>query len=661
MAFRFPSLGAMRGDGVSGTALMLISSMSVVSVMTIIFFIAGNGFDAVKEVGLADFLIGEVWRPSSGDFGALPLIAGTLLVTIGAMAIAVPLGISCATYISEIAPARCRGILKTAVEMFAAIPSVVYGFLGMALLIPAMRFAFPDQQLFGSSWLAASIVLGIMAVPTIVSVSEDAIRSVPSSYREASLAMGATKWDTTIKVVLPAASSGISTAVILGIGRAIGETMAVLMLTGNSPMIPDPLWNVFSLVSTITGTIALQMPESVSGSLMQSSLFALGAVLMAMTLTVNICARLMIRRAREKATGCIGRRNRASGVVASALKNTRIASVASENKRALAVTMLFATVFSATLMFMSLLTSPLASLLFSISAVSISALLLSLYEGAGPDRRQRIAFGLLALAMYSVVSILVVSTVAIFAKGAPALDWEFLSTSPESGGRAGGIMPAIVGTMELVAGTALIALPLGVLTGVYLNEYAKNTAYTRVVREAIELLNGTPSIIFGMFGMAVFITFLDFGYSLVAGCATLSLMVLPTVIRTTEEALKSVPAGLREASRALGATKWQTIRRVVIPAAMGGIVTGGILSLGRASGETAPVMLTAAVISAPGLAASVFDPVMALPLHLYHLAMDLPGTEGMQYATAAVLLLMMMLVFAAASIMRTYYNRRIKW
>mgnify|MGYP002517802375 FL=1 len=647
-------------DKIMKYVLLAVSSLAVLIVLLIILFTLGNSVTAIKEVGILDFLFGDVWHPSQGDYGALPLITGSVLVTLGSMVIAVPVGLACAIYISEVAPAKIRTTLKPIIELFSAIPSVVFGFIGMMLFIPLLKDLFPDEQLFSNSWLAASMVLALMAMPTIISVSEDAIHAVPRSYREASLAMGATKWESIIKVVVPAAISGISAAIILGVGRAIGETMAVLMLTGNAPMIPDPLWNVFSLISTLTGTIALQLPESVSGSVTQSALFELGVVLMIIVLIINILSRQVVKSAKRK-TGEISGKSRISSMLGRSSSFVKTASLISDNKTNLMKVAVYVAVFIGVWMFSSLLTSDLTAIIAAVLVTAVLAALGYVMDQVDSTANEKVCIGGVTAVMGAVVLLLVVIVAYIVMKGLPAINLDFLTTSPSPDGRSGGIYPAIIGTLELIAGTALIAFPIGILTGVYLNEYSKDTAFTRIIREAIDLLNGTPSIVFGMFGMVFFVIYFGMGYSLLAGWITLAFMILPVVIRTTEEALKSVPKDLREASRAMGATKWKTIYKVVIPAAMGGIVTGSILSIGRAAGETAPIMLTAAVISQPSLAGSVLDPVMALPLHLYHLAMDLPGTTELQYATATVLLVVVLLFFVAASIVRNHYSKKVRW
>ena len=649
-------------DKVMRYVLLAVSSLAVLIVLLIILFTFGNSVNAIKEIGILDFLFGDVWRPSGGDYGALPLITGAILVTLGSMVLAVPVGIACAIYISEIAPVKLRTTLKPVVELFSAIPSVVFGFVGMMVIVPALKVLFPDQQLFSNSWLAASIVLALMAMPTIISVSEDAIHAVPRSYREASLAMGATKWESIVKVVLPAAVSGVSAAIILGIGRAIGETMAVLMLTGNAPIIPDPLWNVYSLISTLTGTIALQLPEAVTGSVTQSALFELGVLLMIIVLIINMLSRHVVNSAKRRIGEGDGKPSllfRMTG--RSSIIPESVSDRLSEHRSTLMRCGMLLLAFIGVWMFASLLTSDVMAL---VSAAVVVAALVGLgyvFDKVDSTSRQTVCIGGVTVVMGAVILMLAIIIGHILIKGIPALSIEFLTTSPAPGGRGGGIYPAIIGSLELIAGTAVIALPLGVLTGIYLNEYAKDTRFTSIIREAIDLLNGTPSIVFGMFGMVLFVTAMGFGYSLLAGWITLAFMILPVIIRTTEEALKSVPKDLREASRAMGATKWRTIYKVVLPAAMGGVVTGAILSIGRAAGETAPIMLTAAVISQPHLAGSILDSVMALPLHLYHLAMDLPGTTELQYGTATVLLIIVLVFFVAASLIRSHYSKKVRW
>ena len=228
------------------TVFFFTALFAVIVVVFILLFLLRDGYAIFEKAGISVFLSGVTWAPTAVVplYGIFPLIVGTLLVTIGAMVFAVPLSIGCAIYISELASPRVKQVLKPAVELLAGIPSVVYGFFGLIVLTSFIRSAFDIPT--GETWLAASVLLGIMALPTIISVSEDAISSVPDEYKEGSLAIGATRWQTISRVLVPAALSGIAAAIILGIGRAIGETMAVLMVAGNAAIIPDPFWNILS-------------------------------------------------------------------------------------------------------------------------------------------------------------------------------------------------------------------------------------------------------------------------------------------------------------------------------------------------------------------------------------------------------------------------------
>lgn len=228
------------------------------------------------------------------------------------------------------------------------------------------------------------------------------------------------------------------------------------------------------------------------------------------------------------------------------------------------------------------------------------------------------------IALLTVVPIFLILGYIIY-KGIPAISWEFLTEVPKRGMRAGGIFPAIVGTIFLTLGTMLVSVPFGVFTGIYLVEYSKDNILTRLVNLTIINLAGIPSIIYGLFGMALFVIYFKFGVSILSGSLTLGIMCLPVIITATREALLAIPNSLREASLALGATKWETISKVVVPAALPGISTGVILSISRAAGETAPILFTAAAFYLPFLPRSIFDQVMTLPYHLYVISTQVPN------------------------------------
>jgi phosphate transport system permease protein len=239
-------------------------------------------------------------------------------------------------------------------------------------------------------------------------------------------------------------------------------------------------------------------------------------------------------------------------------------------------------------------------------------------------------------------------------KGAPGINWEFLSQKPRAGMREGGIFPAILGTLYLIIGTIVISLPIGILAAIYLNEYASKNRLTRIIRLSIVNMAGVPSVVFGLFGLAFFVIILKFGKSILAGSLTLAFLILPVIITATEEALKAVPETYKQASMALGASKWQTIIKVILPQALPGIVTGSVIGIGRAAGETAPIMFTVAAFSQPNLPNSIFSQVMALPFHLYSLATQVTNPpEDKQWGTALVLLIMVLIFAVIGTAIRT--------
>jgi phosphate transport system permease protein len=275
---------------------------------------------------------------------------------------------------------------------------------------------------------------------------------------------------------------------------------------------------------------------------------------------------------------------------------------------------------------------------------------------------QRIAFGLLTAVMaFTVLAIMAIITF-IFANGLRAITPEFLFSMPSNGMREGGIWPAIVGTVYLTIGTAVIAVPVGLLAAIYLSEYAADSPFTRTIRIAIINLAGIPSVVYGLFGLALFVLFLGFGSSILASCLTLAIMTLPVIISTAEEALRSVPQAFRVVSISMGGTRWQTIRRVVLPQALPGILTGVILGLERAAGETAPILFTGASFFLPHLPQSIFDETMALPYHLFVISTQVPGMPvRIQYGTALVLLFFVLVMNLTATFIRSYFRRRRQW
>ncbi len=276
----------------------------------------------------------------------------------------------------------------------------------------------------------------------------------------------------------------------------------------------------------------------------------------------------------------------------------------------------------------------------------------------------RVIYSLMRAMTYLIVLVIAYIIIDIVWNGLPVINWEFLTGFPRCSGAEGGILPAIVGTLCLVLGTIVVAMPLGVATAVYLSEYAGKGRFTRTIRSAITTLAGVPSIVFGLFGLGLFVLFLNFGASILAGSLTLACMILPVIIVSSEEALQAVPQSLREGSLALGATKWETIYKNVLPYSIPGMLTGAILGIGRAAGETAPILLTVAAFYLPRLPNSIFDQVMALPYHLYVLATQHPDADKvrpMQYGTALVLLALVLGVNLVAIMLRNRFRKKLRW
>jgi phosphate transport system permease protein len=290
--------GRMIADKTVKYILFISAILSIVIVLAIAFFIFRESIQAWTEIGFTDILFGGIWRPGQDQYGILAMIVGSVAVTVGAIVLGVPLAIGSAIFLGEIAPKWVQAILRPAVQLLAGIPSVVYGLFGMVVLVPIIRqINVPGNSGYGL--LAASIVLAVMILPTITSIAEDAIRAVPDSYRSGSLALGATRWQTITQVVLPAGKSGIIAAIILGIGRALGETMAMIMVIGNSVIFPkplnaNPLTLFLSQARTLTGNIAVEI--SYATGVHESALFATGVVLFALIIVVNVSARWLVNR-----------------------------------------------------------------------------------------------------------------------------------------------------------------------------------------------------------------------------------------------------------------------------------------------------------------------------------------------------------------------------
>jgi phosphate transport system permease protein len=414
------------------------------------------------------------------------------------------------------------------------------------------------------------------------------------------------------------------------------------MVCGNAAIIPNPLWNTFSPIRTLTSTLGIETAEVPVGGPHYHALFGVAVLLLIITLIINMTAVYLLGVLQKK-----------HGATAKKKKPFLSAVLVAKIKKIFT---------SLGLLLLLLLLYLITGILVTGALVVLGALIWFMTKRMPQKSIQKIAFSTIGASIIIMMILLGIILAYIIINGAGALSWEFLTQAPRNLGRAGGISTPLIGTLYLVAGAIAIALPIGVGASIYLTEYTKESIMTKIIRTGADLLNGTPSIVFGLFGFAFFVLYLQFGFSLIAGQITLAFMIIPTILRTTEEALRSVPQAIREGSYAVGATRWQTIRRVVLPPAAPGIITGAILGIGRAAGETAPIMFTAVAFSS-FFPSSFLEPVNALPYHLFIIATNVPGSAARAAAggTALVLLLLVIGFYSIAILIRNHYQKTMKW
>lgn len=565
--------------------------LAVVTVILIFVFTTYSALPVFTDIGLADFF-SFTWAPSEGHYGIMSLLAGSGLVTVGALAMGVPLGVGTAVYLVEIAGKRVRKLISPAVDLLAGIPSIIYGFFGMIIIRP---FIAQLTGGLGFGALTAWFVLAIMIVPTITTLTIDALNSIPMGIREASYAMGATKWQTIYKVVLPAAKLGIVDAIVLGMGRAIGETMAVLMVVGNAPVIPD---SIASPISTLTSQIALDM--SYSSGLHRSALFGMGVVLFIISATLVGIVRLISKKKRGWAMS-----DSVDTTVDTTSSRERIKRALSHGKKG----------------------------------------------RINKDLSNKIMLGVFRAAAYITTLVLVAIIAYVVINGLPHISLEFIFGWPQGVNAEGGIWPTIVSTVYVTALAMLICTPIAVLAAVYLAEYAKQGKVVELIRYAADALASVPSIVMGLFGYALFVEAMGLGLSMVSAALALALLMLPIVMRTTEEAIRAVPRYIRWGAYGLGATKWQVVSKIVLPSAFGRIATGIVLAIGRAIGETAVVLYTMG--QAINLPISPLDSGRPMTVHLYLLAND-----GINMNAAYGTALLLMAIILAFNLFARFLSRK---
>mgnify|MGYP004479090917 FL=1 len=569
----------------------LAAALCIVAVIAIFAFLIIRSLPTFRRIGFLNFVFGKEWKPNvddgftgeiKGKYGVFKMIIGTIAATIGSVTVGGLLGFFTAVFLSAFCPKKLKGIFGAIINLLAGIPSVVFGFFGMTVLLPLLG-NFSDTG-SGSGLLAVSLVLGLMILPTVTSLSRTSIDAVPAGYYEGARALGATHEQAVFRAVVPAAKSGIVASIILGVGRAVGETMAVIMVAGNVVEYPKGLFQSFRVLTT---NIVMEM--GYAGDLQLGALIATGVVLLIFILIINALTSL--------ASG--GKKD----------KNCKKRSI-----------------------------EPLAKFFHIIKIEKIGKV---------------VAFVSAGVAVLGLLSILVFVSV----KGIPHLSAQLLFGKYSV--RNVSILPSIVATLLTVLISLIVAAPIGVFTAVFLNEYTKKgSKAVKVIRTAIDILSGIPSIVYALFGMVTFVVWLGGKQSILAGSLTIAIMLLPTVVRSTKESLKSVPDGLREGSLALGAGKVRTVFKVVLPSALPGIASAIILAMGRVVSESAPFIYTMGN-SLKGMPAGVTDSGTTLAVALYRLAGE-GRFVNQAYATAFVLIVVVLSLNAIADLITKKLDKKLK-
>lgn len=639
------------------------SSASLGFGLLILVLIVWIGYRLYRDSALTRHAFGlgilteTTWDVPHHIYGAATFIFGTLISSLVAMVVAVPVGIGAALFLTEVAPKWLATPISFMVELLAAVPSIVYGLWGFTVLCPwlqarvspGLHESLGANPLFAgtpvlTNVLAAGLILAIMIVPFITAVSREVIRTVPTNLREASTGLGSTRWETIKNVVLPSSKVGISGACILGLGRAIGETMAVIMVIGNTPQIKASL---LQPAYTMSGLIANQFNEAYIDKMQMSALLEIALILFAITLIVNVGARLLILFAK-------GRYGRGAPDDSGWGRVKRGLSFGAEFVGANAFRVLLLGLVALQVGCDLRAYGPTALLRpFEILCASLGAIYLGFRVAASRTTRLRhtldgVMRGVFGLCGFLAVFVLGAVLWYVASQGYPGLNLQLFTEPPHPVGvPGGGLENAILGTIELVLIAGAVGIPIGLLAGVYVAEFSTGRLGP-IVRFAADVLNGIPSVVIGLFAYAAFV--LPFGhFSAWAGGLALAVILIPTVARTTEDMLRLTPNSYREAALGLGATKAQMIRTVIIPAARAGVVTGVMLGIARIAGETAPLLFTAFGSEVMDMRPS--QPVSSLTLKIYVYAIS-PYKDWIQqaWAGALVLLLFVLILSLAARI-----------
>jgi len=609
--------------------LFLSASIAIFFSAAIIYTLFDGSYDFFSEVNIIEFLTGTVWVPTEifRAFGVLPLLSGTVLIAGGALLISIPLGVSAALFLSEFASLRLRSFVKPIIEILAGIPSIVYGFFALMFISPIFR----DN--FGASYfnaISAIFAVAIMIMPIIISISDDAMKAVPNHLRETSLALGATRWETSTKIVMPAASSGIVASILLGLARALGETMVVVLAAGS---IAKLTLNPLDETMTMSAYIAKVATGDIPPGLAVSAGFAVGLLLFLITYVINTIAQRVVIQIK---TG------------------TTVKSKKKQEKKRIILFILFSKIKEKINKFLKYTRETISKIRFKLIKPRPASLKKRYWK-------QRIGVTLIGGSILVAAVFLILLLGHVISEGIGGINSTFLTSYPSWIPEKAGIFPVIMGSIYLMGLTLAFTAPLGVGAAIYLNEFAKDTRYTRFLRRIIQNLAGVPSIVFGLMGVTIFVSLFQFGPSLLSGSLILTIMALPIVVVATEESLKSVPDSFREAARGVGSTKWQVVRHHVLPNAAPGIMTGIILSISRAIGETAPILFIVSFF-AKTAPTGIFDSFMALPAQIFYWTTQ-PKEEFHVLAASTILILLIILLAmnAVAIVIRQRAQAKRDW
>jgi phosphate transport system permease protein len=575
---------------------------------------------------------------------------GTLVSSSLAILIAIPLGVGSALFLSEVSRRKMAAPITFVIELLAAIPSIIFGLWGFLVLCPFLQahvgpwlvdnfganpiFAGPSVL---TNMLAAGVILAIMILPVITTISREVLRAVPAGQREASMALGATKWETIWRVVLPEAKAGITGAVILGLGRALGETMAVVMVIGNTPKIAA---SILQPSYTMPALLANQFNEAYNDNLQRSALLEVALILFGITVLVNGFARLLVLVTTREAAG--------GNVVESKFAK----SLRFSGERGgpfvfgfLIIGMCFLQIVSDVTAFgaKGLLKSFELLALSGIVAYIVVWKMKDLFNIGRWRKFANVAWqGVLSICSLTACFVLGALLIYVCAHGIKGLHVNLFTELPRPPGvDGGGMKSAIIGTLVLIAIASAVGIPIGLFGGIYVALFGKGRL-KGVIRFSADVLNGIPSVVIGLFAYAAFV--LPFGhFSAWAGGLALSIIMIPIILRTTEEMLRLVPSSYMEGALALGARRSQAIRSVILPAARSGIVTGIMLGIARIAGETAPLLFTA--FGNDQLVTNPSEPISSLTMKIYQYAVS-PYNDWVEQAWAAALVLLFLtLVF----------------